>query len=217
APSVHIRLSVSLPLALPETSGYRHMAIHPYPRRLTKMKTMADGTQWLMRPIRPEDAQPLQTFMRNLSDESRYMRFVSMLRELTPRMLARYTRIDYDRELALVATVQAPNLRHRGHPQEQIAGFAHYLRNGDGSGAEYALVIGDDWQRRGIGAELMRGLIEVAREQGLTYIEGAVLASNRPMLALMARLGFQNDGYYQDPTMRRVWFDLGKTSRPAQQ
>src|SRR3546814_3625569 len=83
------------------------------------------------------------------------MRFVSMLRELMPRMLARYTRIDYDRELALVATVQVPNPEHRGHPREQIIGFAHYLRNPDGRGAEYALVIGDAWQRRGLGAQLM--------------------------------------------------------------
>ena len=216
AASVRIRLTASPLLVLPETSGYRHMAIHPYPRRLTRMKTSSDGKPWVMRPIRPEDAQPLQTFMRNLSDESRYMRFVSMLRELTPRMLARYTRIDYDRELALVATVQAPNPRHRGHPQEQIVGFAHYLRNADGRGAEYALVIGDDWQRRGLGAELMRGLIEAAQEQGLTYIEGMVLTANRPMLGLMARLGFQNDDYYQDSTMRRVWFDLGETRRSKQ-
>lgn len=216
AASVRIRLAV-LPLpAPPEMSGYRHMAIHPYPRRLTRMKTSSDGKPWMMRPIRPEDAQPLQTFMRGLSDESRYMRFVSMLRELTPRMLARYTRIDYDRELALVATVAAPDPRHRGHPREEIIGFAHYLRNADGRGAEYALVIGDEWQRRGLGAELMRGLIEAAREQGLTYIEGAVLAANRPMLGLMTHLGFQNDEYDQDPTMRRLWFDLGETRHAAQ-
>ena len=189
------------------------MAIHPYPRRLVQAKEFSDGVPWLLRPIRPEDAQPLQEFVRGLSDESRYMRFVSMLRELTPRMLARYTRIDYDRELALVATVQVPNPEHRGYPREQIVGFAHYLRNADGRGAEYALVIGDDWQRRGLGAQLMGGLIEAAQEQGLTYIDGLVLATNRPMLSLMTHLGFQNDQDGEDPTMRRVWLDLGETRR----
>src|SRR3546814_2015336 len=94
----------------------------------------------------------------DLVDESRYMRFVAIMRELMPRRLARYTRIDYDRELALVATVQVPNPEHRGYPREQIVGFAHYLRNADGRGAEYALVIGDEWQRRGLGAQLMGGL-----------------------------------------------------------
>ncbi|AEC22067.1 hypothetical protein PT7_3527 [Pusillimonas sp. T7-7] len=211
AHDVRVCLSSASMLVLPETTGYRHMTIHPYPRRLVQSKAFADGTPWQLRPIRPEDAQPLQEFVRGLSDESRYMRFVSMMRELTPRMLARYTRIDYDRELALVATVQVPNPEHRGYPREQIVGFAHYLRNADGRGAEYALVIGDEWQRRGLGAQLMGGLIDAAQEQGLTYIDGLVLATNRPMLSLMAHLGFQSDRDHEDPTMRRVWLDLGET------
>lgn len=211
AHAVRIDLASELMPVSPETTGYGHMAIHPYPRRLVQAKAFKDGSPWMLRPIRPEDAEPLQEFVRGLSDESRYMRFVSMLRELTPRMLARYTRIDYDRELALVATVQVPNPEHRGHPREQIIGFAHYLRNADGRGAEYALVIGDAWQRRGLGAQLMGGLIEAAQEQGLTYIDGVVLATNRPMLSLMAHLGFRNDYDEEDPTMRRVWLDLGET------
>ncbi|HUG58383.1 MAG TPA: GNAT family N-acetyltransferase [Candidimonas sp.] len=210
---VRIDLTSESMLVLPETTGYRHMAIHPYPRRLVQPKVFKDGNPWLLRPIRPEDAEPLQEFVRGLSDESRYMRFVSMMRELTPRMLERYTRIDYDRELALVATVQVPNPEHRGHPHEQIIGFAHYLRNADCRGAEYALVIGDAWQRRGLGAQLMGGLIEAAQDQGLTYIDGVVLATNRPMLSLMTHLGFRNDHDEEDPTMRRVWLDLGETRR----
>jgi len=195
--------------ASPEKSGYRHLAIHPYPRRLVTEMQFSDGEPWLLRPIRPEDAELLQDFVRNLSEESRYMRFVSMLRELTPRMLARYTSIDYDRELALVATVTTPDPRHRGFPRESIIGFAHYLRNPDGLGAEYALAIADDWQRRGLGSCLMRALITEARIQGLGYIDGYVLASNRPMLALMDSLGFRNDPDQYDPGMRRVWLDLG--------
>lgn len=194
----------------PETVGYQHLAIHPYPRRLVQEMQFGNGDPWLMRPIRPEDAEPLQEFIRGLSDESRYMRFVSMLRELTPRMLARYTTIDYDRELALVATVTEPNPEHRGYPRESIIGFAHYLRNADGRGAEYALAISDDWQRRGLGACLMRGLISAAKSQGLTYIDGYVLVNNRPMLGLMHHLGFRNDPDTDDPGMRRVWLDLGE-------
>ena len=162
---VQVKLASASMLVLPETTGYRHMVIHPYPRHLVQPREMRDGKAWLLRPIRPEDAEPLQEFVRGLSDESRYMRFVSMLRELTPRMLARYTRIDYRRELALVATIQEPNPQHRGYPRERIVGFAHYLRNADGRGAEYALVIGDEWQRCGLGSQLMRMLIEAAQEQ----------------------------------------------------
>jgi acetyltransferase len=212
ARTVHLRLSSEdESLVPPEASGYGHLVIHPYPHNLVQNKVFADGTAWMMRPIRPEDAEALQEFVRGLSNESRYMRFVSMLRELTPRMLARYTRIDYDRELALVATVQVANPQHRGYMREQIIGFAHYLRNPDGRGAEYALVIGDNRQRRGLGTELMRGVISTAKTQALTYIEGVVLATNTAMLDLMARMGFANEEARDDLTMRRVWLDLGET------
>ncbi|WP_313371539.1 GNAT family N-acetyltransferase [Achromobacter animicus] len=193
----------------PQTTGYPHMAIHPYPARLVQVRRFDDGIPWVLRPIRPEDGEALQEFIRGLSERSRYMRFVSMMRELTPRMVSRYTQVDYHRELALVAATQVPNPANRGHPREVLVGFAHYLRNPDGRGAEYALVIGDDWQRRGLGRQLMTALIDAAREQGLEYIDGLVLSTNRPMLALMTSLGFTNDRDPEDPTMRRVWLDLG--------
>lgn len=215
AHGARVGLSASTMLVLPESSGYRHMTFHPYPRQLVQHKRFDDGRAWTMRPIRPEDAEPLQGFIRGLSAEARYMRFVSMLRELTPRMLARYTRIDYDRELALVATVQVPNPEHRGHPREQIIGFAHYLRHPDGRGAEYALVVGDEWQRRRLGTALMLGLIEAARIQGFSYIDGYVLSTNRAMLRLMESLGFRNDGIPEDPGTRRVWLNLGPAREAA--
>jgi len=199
----------------PQGAGYPHMAIHPYPSNWVQQRQFADGTPWVIRPIRPEDAEPLQAFMRGLSERSRYMRFISMMRELTPRMLARYTQVDYHRELALVATVQMPNPAHRGHPHEVIIGLAHYLRNPDGRGAEYALVIGDDWQRKGLGRELMQVLIAAAREQGLMYLEGVVLSDNRPMLRLMESLGFVNDPDAEDPGMRRVWLPLPGVGQEA--
>jgi len=192
----------------PQATGYLHMAIHPYPYRWVQHLSFADGREWTLRPIRPEDAQALQQFIRGLSDQSRYMRFISMMRELTPRMVARYTQIDYHRELALVATTMEPNAANRGLPGESMIGLAHYLRNPDGRGAEYALVIGDDWQRRGLGQQLMHKLIEAATEQGLEYIDGLVMGTNRPMLALMTSLGFANDPDHEDPTMRRVWLNL---------
>lgn len=207
AASVRITLYAN-PQPAPRGLGYPLMAVHPYPYRWLQNQTFDDGRAWTLRPIRPEDAQALQDFIRGLSDESRYMRFVSMMRELTPRMLARYTLIDYHRELALVATTHLPNPAHRGHPTEAMIGLAHYLRNPDGRGAEYALVIGDEWQRMGLGAKLMRRLIEAASEQGLEYIDGLVLASNHAMLSLMTRLGFKNDPDPDDPTMRRVWLSL---------
>lgn len=215
AGAVRVLLQPDAVAVLPQATAYRHLAIHPYPRRLVLAQQFADGQPWLLRPIRPEDAELLQDFVRNLSQQSRYMRFVSMLSELTPRMLARYTSIDYDRELALVATVTLPNPEHRGFPKETIIGFAHYLRNPDGQGAEYALAIADDWQRRGLGAQLMTALVTEARNQGLRYIDGFILLNNRPMLALMKSLGFRNDPSPDDPGMRRVWLDLQQPDAAA--
>lgn len=205
--ALDIRVSLSSCAApqSPQISGYPHMAIHPYPARLVQMRQFSDGTPWM---IRPEDAEPLQQFIRGLSEQSRYMRFVSAMRELTPRMVARYTQVDYHRELALVAVASVPNPANRGHLHEVMIGFVHYLCNADGRGAEYALVVGDDWQRRGLGGRLMGALIDAAREQVLEYIDGVVLSTNRPMLTLMTRLGFINDADPEDPTMRRVWLDL---------
>ena len=194
----------------PRESGYDHMAIFPYPHYLIENRRFDDDLEWVLRPIRPEDAEALQAFIRGLSEKSRYMRFVSMMRELTPKMLSRYTYVDYHRELALVATIQVPNEANRGLPREEIIGLAHYLRNADGVGAEYALVIGDGWQKRGLGRTLMSKLIQAARKQELAYIEGVVLASNKPMLHLMTSLGLQNDPDEEDPSMRRVWMPLNQ-------
>ncbi|WP_028357144.1 GNAT family N-acetyltransferase [Brackiella oedipodis] len=183
---------------------YRHMTIYPYPSHLIQHRHFKDGTPWTVRPIRPEDADALQLFIRNLSEHSRYMRFVSMMTELTPKMLSRYTYVDYYKELALVATTKVKSEGEQAE-HEMIIGFAHYLMNNDGYGAEYALVIADDWQRMGLGRVLMSQLLSEAKNQGLEYIEGFILSNNRAMLGLMTGLGLQNDPEPEDPTMRRVW------------
>jgi acetyltransferase len=192
----------------PGPAGYAHMAIHPYPARLLKAMQFADGAPYTIRPIRPEDATPLQDFTRGLSEHTRYMRFISVLRELSPRTLARYTQVDYHRELAMVATVLEADPREAGALHETIIGVARYLLNPDGDSAEYSLVIGDAWQRRGLGMQLMTALIDAARAQGLHVLEGVVLANNRPMRALMQRLGFNSDPDVDEPSMRRVWLEL---------
>jgi len=198
----------------PQTQGYPHMAIHPYPYRWVESLEFGSEREGTLRPIRPEDAQALQDFIRGLSDRSRYMRFVSMMRELTPRMIARYTQIDYHRELALVVTTSEPDPANRGRKKDVVIGLAHYLRNPDGRGAEYALVVGDDWQRLGLGGRLMRKLILAAKEQGLEYIEGMVLSDNRPMISLMTKLGFAVDHEPEDPGTRRIWLSLTSRDQP---
>ena len=165
---------------------YDHMAIHPYPNDLVKHLQLPDGTDIVIRPIRPEDAEMEQEFVRNLSKESRYMRFMQALRELTPDMLVRMTQIDYDREIAFLALT-------REDGKEVEMGVVRYAINPDKTSCEFALVIGDAYQNRGLGGVMMQALIDTARARGLRYVDGEVLAHNTGMLKLMQRLGFTKE------------------------
>ena len=187
--------------AAPARDAYGHMAIHPYPSQYVTSWQLPDGRVVTLRPIRPEDAQIEHEFVKGLSSESRYFRFMDTLRELTPKMLVRFTQIDYDREMAFVATI------HEGGREHEI-GVARYVTNPDGETCEYALVVTDLWQRHGLGRRLMELLIEVARARGLKAMVGHVLASNQAMLELCAELGFAIAESPDGPTLKRAMLHL---------
>lgn len=190
--AVDARIKVTRPPATLERYG--HLAIAAYPRHFERQVHLADGTVLSIRPIRPEDAEGEQSFVRSLSSEARRMRFMGAISELTPEMLARFTQIDYDREMALLATIE-----ENGVPVQQ--GVARYTINPDGESCEFAIVVKDNQQHRGIGTRLMQTLIDAAREHRLTKIEGKVLAENTKMLQLMSELGFEQR---TDPEERSV-------------
>jgi acetyltransferase len=164
---------------------YGHMAIHPYPVHLVEKWPMPDGITLTVRPIRPEDAQIEQAFVRGLSDESRYFRFMQAVHELTQEMLVRFTQIDYDREMALIAVVETDD-----GTELQVA-VARYTAYPDRRSCEFAIVVADDWQGRGIGTHLMHSLMQVAKSRGIDLMEGEIIAGNTHMLGLMDRLGFK--------------------------
>lgn len=168
-----------------------------YPQELIRNLTLRDGTRVVIRPIRPEDRQIEQEFVQNLSDEARYFRFLNAIRELSERMLTQFTRIDYFNEMALIAVIQ------EGGREIEI-GVARYIVDPDGRSCEFAIVIADAWQGRGIGSRLMMHLMEAAQNRGLETMEGLVLASNHKMLSLMAALGFRIEAAAGEPTLRRV-------------
>jgi acetyltransferase len=177
---------------------YSHMAIHPYPAHLVQDWEQPDGRTVTIRPIRPEDSEMVQTFVKNLSDESKYFRFMDTLRELTQAMLVRFTQIDYDREMALVATLPSAT------GNEIQIGVARYVTNPDGETVEFALTIADEWQKHGVGRKLMTALIEVARKKGYRAVVGDVLAMNTKMFRLMSALGFTIHPHPDDPSVKRV-------------
>lgn len=180
---------------------YAHLAIHPYPADLATQIRLADGTRATLRPMRPEDAALEKEFIAGLSPETMRLRFLSALRALTPEMLARFTQVDYDREMAFVALVEAAG-------REREIGVCRYATLPDGQTCEYAIVIADEWQGKGLGPIMMRRLIEVAQARALKSMVGFVLASNKPMLHLCTRLGFVAAPDGDDPTVRRVTLAL---------
>jgi acetyltransferase len=175
--------------------------MQPYPEHLVSHLRLRDGTGIVIRPIRPEDAQIEQDFVRGLSDEARYYRFMDMLRELSPTMLSHLTRIDYHDHMALIAAT------HQDGREVEI-GVARFVVNPDGTSCEFAVVVGDEWQGRGVAGLLMAQLIAAARERGLKTMVGEVLSSNHKMLRFVHGLGFEAHMREDDPTVMRVAKEL---------
>jgi acetyltransferase len=188
----------------PSLHRYDHLAILPYPSDYTQEWPMPGGGRFTLRPVQPDDADMLQSFVRKLSDQSRYYRFVSSLRELSVPMLARYTLIDYDREMALVAIYKerAPTGNGEFAETERMIGVSRYIANPDLTSCEFSLVVDDEFNGQGIGSRLMLSIMEVARHKGLSEIDGLVLTRNAGMLKLMKRLGFQIQIYAEDADFR---------------
>ncbi|KZX54829.1 hypothetical protein A3709_07305 [Halioglobus sp. HI00S01] len=184
------------------TDHYGHMAIHPYPADMQSRLQLTDGAEILMRPIRPEDGRSEENFVANLSAESKYFRFMHGLDRLTPSMLARFTQIDYDREMALVA------IQQNSAGEDTFIGVVRYVTNPDANSCEFALAIADEWQSHGLGPRLMERLIDIARERGLETMIGEVLAQNARMLRMCKRLGFRALRSPEDPEVVEVTLPL---------
>jgi len=167
-------------------------------RKLIKLK---DGSEITIRPIRPEDAGIEQAFVQQLSPESRRRRFLIAISELTPHAIERFTRPEYPQEQALIATIS------EGGKEKEI-GVARYAGELDSRKAEFAIVIADSWQGKGLGPRMMWELFDAAAAAGMQRIEGVVLRDNRHMLEMVRNLGFAIEGYAEDPGLAHVCIDL---------
>lgn len=168
-----------------------------YPTELCRPHHLFDGTLVMIRPIRAADAPMEQSFVRNLSADARYTRFMGTLNELPASKLRYLTDIDYVRHLALVATIARDGA-------ELEIGVARYVVNPDGTTCEFAIVVDDTWQGSGVAGILMRELIAAARARGLATMEGLVLASNHKMLKFCRQLGFSAESMPEDPGTVRM-------------
>jgi acetyltransferase len=162
---------------------YPHLVITPYPTRYVTPWKLSDGTDVLLRPIRPED-EPLEgEMLSSLSEETMRTRFFSIIRDITHEMLIRFCNIDYDREMAVVAEIKEGDSR-------KIIGIGRLIIESDGKAAEYAVLVRDDYHGKGLGYKLMDIIIGIAQDKGLEEIYGVVLKSNDKMLRVARKLGF---------------------------
>jgi acetyltransferase len=166
------------------TAGVDRFAIRPYPEETEQWVTWQDKPL-LLRPIKPEDGPEHLVFFGALDPEDVRYRMFIRIRELLPSQLARLTQIDYDREMAFIAS------RKRGAGGLETLGVARVVTDPDNVVAEFAIIVRSDLKGQGLGKILMTKLIDYCRNRGTQRIEGDALRQNRPVLHLASRLGFE--------------------------
>ena len=156
------------------------LAIAPYPAEL--VQPWRDGKEtFIVRPIRPEDAEQHGAFFRRLPPMDVRYRFFSSMKELSPEQMARLTQVDYDREMAFIAVREATG---------ETVGVARLVRELDERSGEFAVIVQPDAKGHGLASHMMQRLLDWARHCGLTEVVGQVLAENVPMLGFVRHLGF---------------------------
>lgn len=160
-----------------------------YPAELEEHWSVA-GEPLLIRPIRPSDAAQHDAFFHRLTPEDIRSRFFAAVRELTPAQLRKFTRLDYERDMAFIAVREATG---------ETVGVARLSREEDPSVAEFAVALQHDMQGRGLATHLMQRLLAWAPRHGLREVVGEILAENGPMLELARHLGFSLHHKPDDP------------------
>jgi acetyltransferase len=174
--------------------GAERLAIKPYPKELEEHIEFA-GRPLTLRPIRPEDEPQHRALFDRLAPEDVRYRFFATLRQLEHSQLARYTQIDYDREMVFIASARDS----RGYGE--TLGVVHAVADSDNAQAELAIVVRPDLKGRGLGRILIEKMIRYCRQKGTGELVGEILAENRAMRHLAERLGFRISRVTEDETV----------------
>lgn len=187
-----IALDADVAIEPSETSGPARLAIRPYPRELEECITLKNGMRVTLRPIRPEDEPAHWDFLSKLSlDDIRY-RFFGLIRELPRSEMIRLTQIDYDREMAFIAS------RESDGDAPETLGVVRGMTKPDNSAMEFAIIIRSDMKRQGLGKTLMDKLVRYAKSRGTGAIIGEALLENKAMAGLAAAIGFTVSKNFDD-------------------
>ena len=164
--------------------GFRRFAIRPYPKEL-EQRLVWEGQPLLIRPIRPEDETTLGDLISSLDPEDSRMRFFGTMRSLPRSQLARFTQIDYDREMALVAIVKDSD------GVERSLGEVRAVTDPDNVVADFAIVVRSDIKGKGLGRKLLASIIDYSRSRGTAELRGETMSGNLRMQRLARDLGFE--------------------------
>lgn len=195
-----VRLSKTLP------AGAARFAIRPYPQELTETLPWQPGRPLTLRPIRPEDEAAHLAFLQRMDPEDIRMRIFHTRRSIEHSELARLTQIDYDREMAFLATAPSPD-----SGAEETVGVVRGMCDPDNDSAEFGILVRSDMKGQGLGVLLMNKLIAYLRSHGTQRVVGEVLRENHGMLALAERVGFTVQVHPQDPSLRALELRLVST------
>jgi acetyltransferase len=160
------------------------LAIRPYPRELEETIETSDGRTVFVRPIKPEDQPAHRDFVAHLTLEDLRFRLLGVIRDIPPSEMSRLVQIDYDREMAFIAT--APN----EEGEAETLAVVRTVSNPDNTKADFAVMVRSDLKRSGLGTALMQKMIRYCANRGIKEIVGQVLEENAAMLALTRKLGF---------------------------
>jgi len=180
---------------------------HPHGKDQVLVSDLAESFQPIigqsvaLRPLRRDDIDIEAAFLTGLSPESRHNRLLGGMVQITREYLERLTTVDFSRDMALAAALMLDG-------REVLIGVARYVLEANGHACEFAIVIADAWQGRGIGRRMMEKLIAVASQRGVKEIYGDVLSTNHPMLDFCRKLGFALGRNPDDATVTRVTLKL---------
>ena len=184
------------------------LAIRPYPKELEEVMVLHDGRKVQVRPIRPEDEPNHHIFVSKLTAEDIRFRFFGLVGELPHSEMARLTQIDYDREMAFIATMGE-------HGSDETLGVVRTVTDPDNEAAEFAVVCRSDLKGSGLGRKLMLKMIAYCRARGTGKIVGQVLTDNTRMLKFVESLGFKRIKYVEGDIVE-VALDLRAPAIAAQ-
>jgi acetyltransferase len=176
---------------------YAHLVISPYPEKYKTFWKLRNGRTVLLRPIKPEDEPLWLEMFHNLSEESIRYRFFETIKEpIAHEFSARYTNIDYDREIAIAAEVEEEGRR-------KILGVVRLFVEPDGKTGEIVFGVADPWQGQGLGLKLVDYIIEIGRDKKLETIHAVMLQNNYRAIGLMKEMGF-NLEFPADGTVKAI-------------